>query len=204
MSAGTVAYPGLILGPRSQYTAGPGTHVEGDEVIASLSGLSTITANPGSNPTTGVSRPPKPSSSRAPLVVASRAIATSNRLPAVHDTVLARVTRVQAQQIAVTVQVVGGAVCADGFAAVVRREDVRGWEADRVVMAEAFRVGDVLRAVVLSLGDQASYALGTARNELGVLLARSERGTAMVPVSWKEFCDPVTGRLEARKVAKPI
>jgi exosome complex component CSL4 len=56
----------------------------------------------------------------------------------------------------------------------------------------------------ISLGDQSSYYLSTARNELGVLMATSEDGNTMVPLSWKEFQDPVTGKSESRKAAKPF
>ena len=49
--------------------------------------------------------------------------------------------------------VVGGAeegrVCADEWAAVVRREDVRATEKEKVVIGESFRVGDVVRGVVV-------------------------------------------------------
>ena len=69
---------------------------------------------------------------------------------------------------------------------------------------ESFRVGDVVRAVVISLGDERSYFCSTARNELGVVMAVSERGNQMVPVSWREFLDERTGVVEARKVAKPV
>lgn len=55
----------------------------------------------------------------------------------------------------------------------------------------------------ISLGDQANYYLSTASNELGVIMAISEAGNAMYPVSWKEYKDPDTGLSEARKVAKP-
>jgi len=56
----------------------------------------------------------------------------------------------------------------------------------------------------ISLGDQSNYYLSTARNELGVVMATSEAGNAMYPVSWKEFRDPVSGETELRKVAKPF
>ena len=56
----------------------------------------------------------------------------------------------------------------------------------------------------ISLGDQANYYLTTARNDLGVLMAKSEYRNQMVPISWKEFRDPVTGLRESRKVAKPF
>ena len=56
----------------------------------------------------------------------------------------------------------------------------------------------------ISLGDLSNYYLSTAKNEFGVLMAKSEAGNTMVPISWKEFRDPVTGGKEARKVAKPF
>lgn len=66
-------------------------------------------------------------------------------------------------------------------------------------------VGGAMADVVqISLGDQSNYYLSTARNELGVIMARSEAGNAMVPISWKEFRDPITGERESRKVAKPF
>ena len=89
------------------------------------------------------------------------------------------------------------------FQALIRKEDVRAVEKDRVVMDEMFRVGDIVRGSVLSLGDQSFYYLTTARNDLGVVMARSEAGNMMFPVSWKEMRDPVTGAGEQRKVARP-
>lgn len=53
------------------------------------------------------------------------------------------------------------------------------------------------------MGDQANYYLSTASNELGVIMATSDVGNDMVPISWKEFKDPDTGVSEPRKVAKP-
>lgn len=104
--------------------------------------------------------------------------------------------------------------------ALIRKEDVRAVEKDRVVLEEAFRVGDIVRAVIVSVGDQTAYYASTAGNELGVVMARSEMadqnqrvegegqggfgGNMMFPVSWKEMRDPVTGRGEMRKVAKPF
>ncbi|KAL2838822.1 exosome component EXOSC1/CSL4-domain-containing protein [Aspergillus pseudoustus] len=90
------------------------------------------------------------------------------------------------------------------FQALIRKEDVRAVEKDRVVMDEMFRVGDIVRGTVISLGDQSFYYLTTARNDLGVVMARSEAGNMMFPVSWKEMRDPVTGFAEQRKVARPF
>lgn len=56
----------------------------------------------------------------------------------------------------------------------------------------------------ISLGDQSNYYLTTAKKELGVIMARSEGGNTMVPISWREFRDPEMGVVESRKVAKPF
>jgi exosome complex component CSL4 len=89
------------------------------------------------------------------------------------------------------------------FQAVLRREDVRTHEKDKIVMNDMYRVGDIVRATVISLGDERNYYINTAGNELGVVVATSEAGNAMVPTSWREMKDVVTGRGENRKVAKP-
>ena len=139
-------------------------------------------------------------------------ITNTNVLPRVGDVVLARVSRVRVRQVDVVIQVVypgdteggEGCVCADDWAAVIRKEDVRATEKEKVVCADGFRVGDVVRGVVISLGDQSNFYLTTGKNELGVIMARSEAGNAMYPISWKEFQDQETGVIELRKVAKPF
>uniref|UniRef100_A0A093VXB4 Exosome complex component CSL4 n=1 Tax=Talaromyces marneffei PM1 TaxID=1077442 RepID=A0A093VXB4_TALMA len=151
-----------------------------------------------------------------------------NTLPAVDSVVLARVTRVQKRQVTLSILVVlDDASTSDNdniaailtsaanpenqstsdelrFQALIRKEDVRAVEKDRVVLEEMFRVGDVVRGSIISLGDQSFYYLTTARNDLGVVMARSDAGNMMFPVSWKEMKDPVTGASESRKVARPF
>lgn len=45
--------------------------------------------------------------------------------------------------------------------------------------------------------------MSTAENELGVIVAYSEAGAAMLPISWREMQCPRTLAVEFRKVAKP-
>jgi exosome complex component CSL4 len=90
------------------------------------------------------------------------------------------------------------------FAAILRREDTRAYEKDKVVMNEMLRVGDIIRASVISLGDERSYYISTAGNEFGVAVAVSEDGNALLPASWKEMRDVINGKPEPRKVAKPV
>lgn len=69
---------------------------------------------------------------------------------------------------------------------------------------QALVSSDTTKSGQISLGDQSNYYLSTASNHLGVIMAASEAGNAMYPISWKEFKDPVTGAVESRKVAKPF
>ncbi|KAL2429615.1 hypothetical protein ABEF95_008265 [Exophiala dermatitidis] len=139
---------------------------------------------------------------------------TNPLLPKVGSTVLVRITRVQQRQISASILVVDPSpnditsytrVTDDDlqFQAVLRREDIRTHEKDKIVMNDMYRVGDIVRAMVISLGDERNYYISTAGNEFGVVLATSDAGNAMVPASWREMRDVVTGQAESRKVAKP-
>ncbi|KAM6306253.1 exosome complex component CSL4 isoform 4-T4 [Aegotheles albertisi] len=72
-----------------------------------------------------------------------------------------------------------------------------------VEVYKSFRPGDIVLAKVISLGDaQSNYLLSTAENELGVVVARSEAGVQMVPISWCEMQCPQTHTKDFRKVAR--
>ncbi|KAF6108647.1 exosome component 1 [Phyllostomus discolor] len=73
----------------------------------------------------------------------------------------------------------------------------------KVEIYKSFRPGDIVLAKVISLGDaQSNYLLTTAENELGVVVAHSESGVQMVPISWCEMQCPKTHTKEFRKVAR--
>jgi exosome complex component CSL4 len=81
-------------------------------------------------------------------------------------------------------------------------QDVRATETNKVEIYKSFRPGDVIRAEVISLGDFRSYYLSTAKNELGVVFAKSVAGHTMIPISWEMMQCPKTKMKEYRKVAK--
>jgi exosome complex component CSL4 len=83
-------------------------------------------------------------------------------------------------------------------------QDIRAAERDKVEVYKSFRPGDIVRAEVLSLGDARSFYLTTAKNELGVIYAKSTAGAPLVPVSWCEMECTATGTREFRKVAKLV
>ena len=84
----------------------------------------------------------------------------------------------------------------------IKKEHVRAFEIDKVIMYNSYRIGDIVRAQVISRGDKNAYYLSTAGNEFGVVLATSATGGVMVPVNWETMQDPETKDVEKRKVAK--
>lgn len=98
----------------------------------------------------------------------------------------------------VSVTIVDGVPLPAGeeFTGVIRVQDVRATEKDKVKIGDCFRGGDVVKGVVvryfglcvswvlrltfcaqISLGDARSYYITTARNDLGVIFATSEAGS---------------------------
>lgn len=173
-------------------------------IASSLLGKVTITAPakaPG--PAKRLNKLTAPAPEERATVSVARHGRKREMLPDVNNVVLARVVRLMPKQAIVVIQQVGDTVLQTEWQGVIRVQDVRATEKDKVKIHESFKPGDVVRAQVISLGDQANYYLSTASNELGVIMATSEAGNDMVPVSWKEYKDPETGASEPRKVAKP-
>ncbi|TVY38713.1 Exosome complex component [Lachnellula occidentalis] len=210
-----IAVPGQLLGGVSEYLPGPGTHILNTSLYASILGPITTTtpskpAGPQKRPTKITSAAPAP----LPTISIERNITSAKDkdgenkgkeiLPEVNSTVLCRVTRITPKQASVAILVVGETVLDGEWQGLIRAQDVRATEKDKVRVFDSFRPGDIVRAVVISLGDQSNYYLSTASNNLGVIMATSESGNAMYPVSWKEYKDPETGASESRKVAKPF
>ncbi|KAI3406335.2 CSL4 [Candida oxycetoniae] len=94
----------------------------------------------------------------------------------------------------------------ENFKGIIRSQDIRSTERDRVVVGEYFKPGDMVRAMIISLGDGSNYYLTTARNDLGVVFAKSEggAGSLMYPIDWQHMLDPDTGLVEKRKNANPF
>ncbi|KAK0636220.1 hypothetical protein B0T17DRAFT_482314 [Bombardia bombarda] len=205
-SSPSIAIPGQLLGPASKYQPGPGTHIHESNLYSSLLGVVHINQPakaPGPAKRLNKILPVVPT--ELPTITVSRSGVSEKReaLPEVGNTVLCRVIRITPRQAVVAILVCGDTVLEAEWQGLIRSQDVRATEKDKVKVYESFRPGDIVRAEVISLGDQANYYLSTARNELGVIMATSEAGNTMYPVSWKEYKDPETGFSEPRKVAKP-
>jgi exosome complex component CSL4 len=71
-------------------------------------------------------------------------------LPEVNSIVLCRVTRITPRQATVAILVVGETVLDGEWQGLIRVQDVRATEKDRVKIFESFRPGDIVRASVVS------------------------------------------------------
>ncbi|GMF17085.1 unnamed protein product [[Candida] boidinii] len=94
----------------------------------------------------------------------------------------------------------------ENFKGIIRSQDIRSTDRDKVKVNECFMPGDIIRAEILSLGDGINYYLTTARNDLGVIFAKSDHGNGdlMYALDWETMIVPSTGDVEKRKCAKPF
>ncbi|KAJ3103481.1 Exosome complex component CSL4 [Phlyctochytrium planicorne] len=120
-------------------------------------------------------------------------------IPEVDSIVTCRVSRINPRMANLTILVVGRTPCKENFQGIIRVQDVRATEKDKVQIYKCFRPGDIVRAQVISLGDSRAYFLSTARNDLGVIFAQSAAGHTMIPISWEEMICPRTKASSQRK-----
>jgi exosome complex component CSL4 len=190
MSLPPLAIPGQLIATANKFAPGPGTFQATSSITASILGA------PSSQKNTTT-----PKSSK---IVTITLPSGTTHLPQLNATVYARVTRIERPQARCEILVVADTVASQPLRAILRSQDVRATEKDKVKLVECFHVGDIIRATVIGLGDQTGYYLSTAGNDFGVVMAWSEAGNGCVPISWCEVRDSETGVKEARKVAKPV
>ncbi|XP_050312920.1 exosome complex component CSL4 [Anthonomus grandis grandis] len=125
-------------------------------------------------------------------------------IPAQGDIVTAQVSIITQQYARCFIKCIGNTVLRSLFKAVLRRENIRATEKDKIDIYKSIRPGDIILARVLPITEAHSYQITTAENELGVVIAHSEHGYPMIPISWTEMQCPKTLIKEPRKVAKVI
>ncbi|KAL6501200.1 hypothetical protein OROHE_025063 [Orobanche hederae] len=154
--------PGEVLGKSSELKPGKGSYVsaDGNTVYASLTGFRFLT------PPAAASDDPRPT-------VEVKGHKAHGPVPEPGSIVIARVTKVMAKMASADIICVGPKSVREKFTGIIRQQDVRATEIDKVEMHSSFRPGDIVKALVLSLGDARAYYLSTAKNELGVVSAES-------------------------------
>ncbi|XP_030058742.1 exosome complex component CSL4 isoform X2 [Microcaecilia unicolor] len=181
-----VELEGERLCSTEECSAGSGTYCKHGYVFASLSGYLVRKSENGMLPVISVVRETE-----------------SQLLPDVGAVVTCKVCSINSRFAKVQILYIGSTPLKNTFRGTIRKEDIRATEKDKVEVYKSFRPGDIVLAKVVSLGDvQSNYLLTTAENELGVVVAHSEAGVPMVPISWCEMQCPQTHSKEFRKVAR--
>ncbi|NXF07558.1 EXOS1 protein, partial [Smithornis capensis] len=127
----------------------------------------------------------------------------SQLLPNVGAVVTCKVCSINSRFAKVHILYVGSTPLKSTFRGTIRPVQCHLLSPVQVEVYKSFRPSDIVLAKVISLGDaQSNYLLSTAENELGVVVARSEAGVQMVPISWCEMQCPRTHTKEFRKVAR--
>ncbi|XP_034939396.1 exosome complex component CSL4 [Chelonus insularis] len=125
-------------------------------------------------------------------------------VPAPGDLVTAMVTLVNQRFCKCILKCIGDVVLTRPYRGILRKEDVKATLKDKVELYKSFRPGDIILARVLPMTEAHVYSLSTAENELGVVVAHSQEGISMIPISWTEMQCPKTLVKEYRKVAKVV
>ncbi|KAI3632266.1 hypothetical protein MIR68_009372 [Amoeboaphelidium protococcarum] len=186
---------GQRLGNALEYAIGNNVYCFKDGIYASLTGSVEI-------------KKQQNNSKQQISVIGSR---STNSTPQIGSVILGKVSRVTPVQANIDILALSDNIGEDGrlfiepYKGVLRKQDVRLHNIDQVVMSDCFRPDDVLRAEIISFGDSRSYYLSTAKNEYGVVYARSsDCDAAMQPVSWQSMQCTKSGMVESRKCAKPL
>jgi exosome complex component CSL4 len=165
MAQTMIAIPGQVLGRASDFIPGPGTHIHESRLYASVLGpVTTITPPKPAGPQKRLTKITPASPAALPTISVSRDLRASDAealakdgkkpkveaLPEVDSVVLCKVTRITPRQATVAILVVGETVLEGEWQGLIRVQDVRATEKDKVKIFESFRPGDIVRAQVVS------------------------------------------------------
>ncbi|XP_076651663.1 exosome component 1 Csl4 isoform X1 [Halictus rubicundus] len=165
---------------------GPGTYEQQGYIYSKLSGVVKLVPQENTH------------------IIEVHGITEQSIVPAPGDIVTAMVTIVNQRFCKCSIKCIGDIVLTRPYRGILRKEDVRAIDKDNIQMYKCFRPGDIILARVMPMTEAHTYQLSTAENELGVVIAHSEEGVAMIPISWTQMQCPKTLRKEHRKVAKVI
>uniref|UniRef100_A0A0E0K6U5 Exosome complex component CSL4 C-terminal domain-containing protein n=1 Tax=Oryza punctata TaxID=4537 RepID=A0A0E0K6U5_ORYPU len=163
---GEVVTPGELLGNSLSLLVGRGAYADGRCVRASITGHRRLVPPPSGS-----------TDQRSTVEVVGHK--AHGAVPQPGSVVIARVTKVMARMASADIMCVDSKAVKEKFTGMIRQQDVRATEIDKVDMYQSYRPGDIVRAL-LSLGDARAYYLSTAQNELGVVSAQSITGRFMM------------------------
>ncbi|CAB4054902.1 CSL4 [Lepeophtheirus salmonis] len=144
--------------------SGPGTYSQNGYIYSSLAGSLKLVRSKKDDS--------KSASEVRITVVPPSSVVTE--IPSLGDIVTVKVIAVNPRSAKVQIVCVRNSALSEPFRGLIRKEDVRATEKDKIEMYKSFRAGDIVLCRVISIGEASSgYLLSTAENELGVVIASS-------------------------------
>ncbi|KAJ3049433.1 Exosome complex component CSL4 [Rhizophlyctis rosea] len=128
--ASLIVTPGERIAHAADYEASSGTYERDEYVYASVVGEKREL--------------PPPAGGMRPLIQVHRKKETS-AIPEIHSIVTGKVVRVKPREATVSILVVGNVPVRESFQGIIRLQDVRATERDKVQMYKSFRPGDIVR-----------------------------------------------------------
>jgi len=99
-----------------------------------------------------------------------------SKIPEMGSIVTCRVLSINPNQAKCSINCIEDHVLRQPFRAILRKEDIRDTEKDKIEVWKCFRPGDIILAKVIGIGENHNFLLSTAQNELGVVVALNESG----------------------------
>jgi len=180
-------FPGDKLGESSSSKAGFGSYCNDNkhEIKASVAGLKQIATVTDDKQVMTVKHWKK-----------------ADRIPAVDDVVIAKIIGIKQHLAVAEIICINDKPLLHSCSGVIRQQDVRQLDTDSVQIFKCFRPSDIIKAKIISLGNQNDYYLSTSAPQFGVIAATSTMGYPMMALKWNKMQCTVTKVVEDRKVAK--
>eukprot|EP00871_Galdieria_phlegrea_P003624 jgi/Galph1/4262/GphlegSOOS_G2883.1 len=192
--SGIWVVPGMEISKEGNFVVGKGAYILNHKIYASVLGqVSLIVDETGSTAT--------PRLEVVPFQGSNQQYFAAGRVPLVGDVVIGKIIRVTWRAAVVEICVIEEQPVPYSFRGVIRLTDASSLPSDKTDMYRCFRVEDIVRGEVISLGDPQAYYLSTASPKYGVIYAKSVAGYPMNRVNEYQMVCSGTKVEEYRKVA---
>lgn len=176
-------FPGEKLGSAESFKPGFGTYCnDKNEIIASISGIKH--QNTKNNQ------------------ISVKHWKNADNIPCVDDIVIAKIIKITQRFCQAEIICLNDKPLLHPCIGIIRQQDIRQLDTDSVQIWKCFRPSDIIKAKIISLGNQNDYYLSTSQPQFGVISATSSLGHTMKPIAWNKMQCMTTKIIESRKVAK--
>ncbi|XP_011858736.1 PREDICTED: transcription initiation protein SPT3 homolog [Vollenhovia emeryi] len=163
--------------------AGPGTYEQQGYIYSKLAGVVKLVTNDKTR------------------TIEVHGITEQSIVPAPGDIVTAMITVVNQRFCKCSIKCVGDTVLTRPYKGILRKEDVRAIDKDKIEMYKCYRPGDIILARVMPMTEIHTYQLSTAENELGVVIAHSEEDIQQMMHGFGDSSEPL---LESAKIIEDV